>query len=114
MDEPKKVKKSRKVKEPMVEIARSFSYKLGLPNYSSADFFCSQKAQCKPEDAEKTSEALYQFCKSEVARAVTEFKRDQEKKNSAPARKHEIKGIAKEDAEFDAGDFGEPPIINED
>jgi len=60
-----------------VEIARSFSFKLNCANhggmlYESQDFFCSQKAECAPEDAADVSEALYQFCKSEVRRNVKE------------------------------------------
>lgn len=60
-----------------VEIARSFSFKLNCANhgglqYESQDFFCSQKAECSPEDAPDVSEALYQFCKGEVRRAVAE------------------------------------------
>ena len=113
MDKPKKVRKP-KVKD--VEIARSFSFKLNVGNYQSADFFASQKAQCRPEDAEKTSEALYTFCKSEVAKAVSAFKREQDKKLNAGARVKENKGVALDNAQMDAGqvDFGEPPVINED
>lgn len=56
-----------------VEIARSFSYKLNAGNYESRDFFCSQKAECSIEDQAEVSEALYQFCRSEVLRAVKEY-----------------------------------------
>ena len=31
----------------LVEIARQFTFKLTCGNYQSADFFCSQKAECK-------------------------------------------------------------------
>ncbi len=60
-----------------VEVARSFSFKLNCANhggapYESQDFFCSEKAECALEDAEDVSEMLYQFCKSEVRRAVRE------------------------------------------
>ena len=57
----------------MVEIARSFSYKLNCGNYESRDFFCSQKAECKASDAGATSEALHQFCKSQVLASVREY-----------------------------------------
>ena len=62
-----------------VEIARSFSYKLNLanvggPQYESIDFFCSEKTTCPEHEAEDASEALYQFCKSEVTRAAREVK----------------------------------------
>ena len=59
-----------------VEVARSFSYKLNMGNYESRDFFCSQKAECKPEDAEKTSDALHDFCKKQVLRAVDSYRRE--------------------------------------
>lgn len=57
-----------------VEIARSFSFKLNMGNYESRDFFCSQKAECDAEDAEATSEKLYEFCKSQVLKAVREYR----------------------------------------
>ena len=57
----------------MVEIARSFSFKLNCGNYESRDFFCSQKKECPEAEAEATSEALYQFCKTQVLKAVREF-----------------------------------------
>lgn len=62
----------------VVEVARSFSYKLQLelyggPKFESRDFFASQKASCQIEDAEAVSTQLYQFCKSEVLKAVREY-----------------------------------------
>lgn len=60
----------------LIEIARSFSYKLNMGNYESRDFFCSQKAECKPEDAEATSDALHDFCKKQVLRAVDSYRRE--------------------------------------
>ncbi len=56
-----------------VEIVRSFSYKLNVGNFESRDFFCSEKAECAAEDAEATSELLYEFCKREVLRAVAVY-----------------------------------------
>jgi hypothetical protein len=61
----------------LVEIARSFSYKLNCGNYESRDFFCSQKAEVPFEEAEETSNALYHFCKSEVVKAVNAYKKEQ-------------------------------------
>lgn len=58
------------------EIARSFSYKLNMGNYESRDFFCSQKAECLERNAEDTSERLYQFCKSQVMKAVREYQQE--------------------------------------
>ena len=54
----------------LVEIARSYSFKLNVGNYESRDFFCSQKAECRPEEAEAVSERLYEFCRRQVLRAV--------------------------------------------
>lgn len=56
-----------------VEIARSFSFKLNLGNYQSADFFCSEKSECAAEDAEAASEALYAFCRKQVMKSVSDF-----------------------------------------
>ena len=54
----------------LVEVARSYTYKLNVGNYESRDFFCSQKAECRPEDADLVSEKLYEFCKRQVLKAV--------------------------------------------
>lgn len=53
-----------------VKIIRSFSYKLNVGQYESRDFFMSQQAECEPEDAGEVSEQVYQFCKSQVMKAV--------------------------------------------
>lgn len=63
-------------KPKLIEIARSFSYKLNVGNYESRDFFASQKAECRAEDAEATSERLYQFCKTQVLKAVKEYREE--------------------------------------
>ena len=60
----------------LISITRSFSYKKSLGNYQMADFFCSQTAECKESDAEKTSEALYQFTKKEVVKSLNEFEKN--------------------------------------
>lgn len=57
----------------LVEIARSFAYKHNLGNYQSADFFCSQKAEVPFDEAEETSEKLYQFCKSQVVKSLSDY-----------------------------------------
>ena len=76
-----KTKKRRPKRNCLVEIARSFSFKLNLGNYQMADFFCSEKAEVPEKEAVKKSEALYQFCKSEVLKSVEEYK--EEYKNEA-------------------------------
>jgi hypothetical protein len=58
-----------------VEICRSFAYKLNVGNYESRDFFTSQKASCRPEDAEEISASLQEFCEMEVLAAVKEYRR---------------------------------------
>ena len=58
-----------------VEVSRSFSYKLNVGNYESRDFFCSQKATCTPEDAAAVSEELFTFCRTQVQKDVTDYKR---------------------------------------
>lgn len=72
MNKRQRVKDAKK--PVLVEIARSFTYKLNLGNYQSADFFMSQKAQCNASDAEVVSEGLHQFCKSQVLKSVREFR----------------------------------------
>jgi len=56
----------------MVEVVRSFSFKLNLGNYQSCDFFCSQKSACQEDEAEELSGLLYQFCRTEVMKSVRE------------------------------------------
>ncbi len=70
-----------------VEIARSFSFKLNLGNYQSADFFCSQKSECSVEDAESASEALYQFCKKQVMKAVNDYQIEAVRKQAIQERR---------------------------
>lgn len=60
----------------MVEISRSFSYKLNLGNYQSADFFMSQKMECREDEAEEASAKLYAFVKSQVLKSVAEAKKE--------------------------------------
>ena len=58
----------------IVEVARSFSYKLNAGNYESRDFFCSQKAECNAEDAEAVSERIHKFCREQVMKSVQQYK----------------------------------------
>ena len=85
-----------------IEITRSFSFKLNLGNYQMADFFCSQKAECRPEEAEKVSEALYLFCKTEVIKSVNEYRNI----NSPENKKANAKAIRadKKEKNFEAED----------
>lgn len=80
--------------EKIVEVARSFSLKLNLGNYSNADFFCSQKCEAEESEAEKVSGALYEFCRREVIKSVNAYKAELDKEKNKPNRQHEAKGLA--------------------
>lgn len=67
----------------LIGITRSFSYKLNLGNYESADFFCSQRAECPPDLAEEVSRDLDQFCQDEVREAIRNFRRKPVQRSSA-------------------------------
>lgn len=60
----------------IVEIARSFSYKLNIGNYQSCDAFCSQKAECREDEADEVSERIHAFCKSQVMKAIAEARKE--------------------------------------
>ena len=60
----------------LVEVARSFSYKLNAGNYESRDFFCSQKVECRAEDAEVISDRIHAFCRAQVLKAVNQFREE--------------------------------------
>ena len=80
LDSSGRAVKVAKTESQIVEITRSFSFKLNLGNYQSADFFCSQKAQARPEDAEEVSLSLYEFCYDQVMESVQEVRRKQAEK----------------------------------
>ena len=65
------------------EISRSFSYKLNVGNFESRDFFCAQKTECSMADAEAMSERVYQFCKTQVLKAVREYQEERNGNHSA-------------------------------
>lgn len=58
----------------IIEIARSFAFKLNVGNYESRDFFCSQKSECIESEAEATSRRLFDFCRRQVMQDVAAFK----------------------------------------
>jgi hypothetical protein len=66
----------------MISICRSFSMKLNLGNYESADFFASQRAECPAECAEEVSRDLDQFCMDEVAESIRTFKERRRRKEA--------------------------------
>ncbi len=57
----------------LIKIARSFSMKKNLGNYQTADFWMMQEVECAEEEAEKKSEEIYQFVKSQVLKAYNEY-----------------------------------------
>jgi ATP-dependent exoDNAse (exonuclease V) alpha subunit len=92
-------------KQNLVEVARSFSRKLNLGNYQTADFFCSQKAEVLESEVVETSEALYKFCKEEVEKSVWDYLAENQEKipEEPPVKWLGEKGnkqpVAKSDAE---------------
>lgn len=62
----------------LVEVARSFAYKLNVEahggnRFESRDFFMSQKVECLESEAEEVSEKVYQFCRRQVLKSVNEY-----------------------------------------
>ena len=88
----------------LVEVARSFSYKLNCGNYESRDFFCSQKVECPEAEAEKKSEELYMFVKNEVMKSVGAYL----KENSKPIKKpiNKLEKRAESDAKYSQAQGG--------
>ncbi len=81
------------VQPRMVEVVRSFSYKLnmgndenGRPTFESADFFASHKAQCAMEDRDEVSRDLDAFCMDQVLDSIRQFKERRAKKQASKAR----------------------------
>ena len=60
-------------KQKLIEVARSFSRKLNMGNYTTADFFCSAKEEVSAEEIGETSKRLFDFCKAEVEKSVREY-----------------------------------------
>jgi len=67
---------------PPISITRSFSMKVNLGNYESADFFASQRAECQAEMAVEVSRDLDQFCMDEVAESIRKFKERRRRKEA--------------------------------
>lgn len=70
-----------------IEIVRSFSFKLNLGDYQSADFFCSRKEQATMETVDEISTSIYEWCYEEVMDSVREVKAAQARKKAAMAEK---------------------------
>ena len=113
------------MKKGTVEVTRSFSYKMGQPNYSSVDFFCSVTDTCERKDVQMIGEGLASFCQQEVRKSMVQFIEAQkakekaemeaerekvEKKQIKKQDKLERKDEAKQSAELSAGDVEIVPI----
>lgn len=101
-----------------ISVTKSFSYKLGQPNYSSVDFFCAVTETCEKERAGEVAAKLDEFCKASVRLSMTEFvesvaakekaevekaRMEREAKLNAAAKKLDAKDSAKQSAELGAG-----------
>jgi len=82
----------KEFRKKFVEVARSFSFKLNVGNFESRDFFCSQKAEVKEEQAEEISEKLYQFCKNGVMKSVNAYLKEIEEKK-AEVKEKVLEGV---------------------
>lgn len=108
--------KTKKV-EKVVEVARSYSRKVNLGNYESEDFFCSAKQEARTSEVKKTSDKLFEFCKTQVLKDMITSKMLREEvvvqpvaDFKAPRRMYKkvtVNRVAKEkgrdDADHDAG-----------
>lgn len=63
-----------------MKITRSFSQKLNLGNYQTADFFCSAEVECDESEFVPKSEELHSLCKREVEVAMDDYKLELEDK----------------------------------
>lgn len=63
----------------MVEICRSFAFKLNVGNYESRDFFCSQKGTCTADQQDAMSAELADFCYEQVMKQVREYSAERKK-----------------------------------
>jgi hypothetical protein len=61
-------------------VTRSFSFKLNVGNYQSADFFQSATAElpegCSLKQASDIAGLVHQFCKKEVLASVNEARKE--------------------------------------
>ena len=61
-------------KEKIIEVCRSFSYKMSLPNYENRDFFASFKQEATESEAVEVSEKLLKLAQDEVEKSVNNYK----------------------------------------
>lgn len=56
-----------------IEVTRSFSQKVKIGEYLTANFFAEAKALVPEEKAEEKSEELYAFCSKEVEKSIKSY-----------------------------------------
>ena len=86
-------------KDEMVEVCRSFAYKLNLanhggPQYESADFFASRKMQCSSEASAWVSQQIFEECVEEVRQSVARFVEEMNRKIQARRESEQKRRIA--------------------
>jgi len=57
-----------------IEVTRSFSRKLNLGNYQTADVFSSRKTQCSKAEEEEIGLELYAMCLRDVERDIEDYR----------------------------------------
>jgi hypothetical protein len=69
-----------------MKITRSFSRKLNLGNYETADFYCEAEDDISDEEEDvkvvSVSSGLHKFCKEEVERSINEYEQEIIKKKA--------------------------------
>ena len=101
--------------EKLIEIARSFSYKVNTGDYQPKDFICSQKAECLESEAIRISEALHEFCKKAVMKSVNAYLKEQQPKPQMPTGRIPEQKLENELDALEEQNNKEPelPIIHE-
>ena len=56
-----------------VEVVRSFTRKVNLGNYESADFFCSRREQVPDDEADEASARIAAWCEQQAAESAADF-----------------------------------------
>jgi hypothetical protein len=57
----------------MIKITRSFSRKLNLGNFQTADFYCSRELEVENKDATQTSKNLHDLCELDVMDSIEKY-----------------------------------------
>ena len=58
-----------------ITISRSFSQKIKIGDFLTADFFASAQAETSPTEKDKVSQELFDFVKKEVEESIDEYKK---------------------------------------